>query len=402
MRKIFLLALLSSTSAFGASNDLYWMKLRASTKAERNVIANAGASIEAVREDFVAATGTPHELAALQKLGIVEISFPIDANKDFPQEDASFHNYERLTQTLREMESQYPNLVKMSSIGKSVEGRDIWALRISGNHPQADQLPAVIYMGGHHAREHVSVETPLGIWKNLLARYASGEQRVRNLIDGRDIHLIPAVNPDGLEFDVESGNYKMWRKNRSGNTDSSFGVDLNRNYGYAWGQGGSSSYPGSDVYMGPAPFSEPETRAVRDYVEKHVNITTLLSFHTYSELILYPWGWQDAGIANARDKAVHETMAKQMSLWNHYTPQQSSELYIASGDTTDWSYGEHKIISFTFELDPANQWGGGGFYPGAGVIPDVIAKNTEPVLYLLDLADNPYRSIDGVSLFPNP
>ena len=88
-------------------------------------------------------------------------------------------------------------------------------------------------------------------------------------------------------------------------------------------------------------------------------------------------------------------MAEKMAEWNHYAPKQASELYQASGDTTDWSYGDQKIISFTFELDPANNgWGGGGFYPGAGVIPAVQQKNLEPILYLLEYADNPYRVLD--------
>jgi carboxypeptidase T len=181
------------------------------------------------------------------------------------------------------------------------------------------------------------------------------------------------------------------------NGDGTYGVDLNRNYGYKWGTGGSSSNTGSETFKGPAPFSEPETRSVRDYVTAHSNISTLLSFHTYSQLILYPWGHSYASIGNARDKEVHEKMANQMAKWNGYTPQQSSELYIASGDTTDWSYGELKIISFTFELDPS-RWGGGGFYPGAGHIEPTVAKNTEPVLYLLEYADNPYRAIEAAQV----
>jgi carboxypeptidase T len=84
-----------------------------------------------------------------------------------------------------------------------------------------------------------------------------------------------------------------------------------------------------------------------------------------------------------------------MATWNGYTPEQSSALYIASGDTTDWSYGEHKIISFTFELDPKDAWGTSGFYPGAAAIPQVQQKNLEPVLYLIEYSDNPYRVIDG-------
>src|SRR5690606_15216465 len=125
---------------------------------------------------------------------------------------------------------------------------------------------------------------------------------------------------------------------------------------------------------GTAAFSEPETRAIRDYVEAHENITILLTFHTYSQLILYPWGYTYDSIANDADRRVHETMATKMAEWNGYTPEQSSDLYTSSGDTTDWAYGVHGIISFTFELDPGS-WTGGGFYPGAGMIPHTVQKN---------------------------
>lgn len=377
--------------------NLYWMKIRATDKFQRSVIADTGVSIEAVREDFVAAVGNFEEKEALEKLGWVETSFPMSAEMmSFPGQDDAYHDYPELTQKLQDLQKTYPQILKVSSIGKSIENRDIWVMRISGNLAQADNLPAIIYMGGHHAREHLSVELPLFYAEYFLSEYAKGNPRIVNLLNGRDIHIIPAVNPDGLEYDISGGRYKLWRKNRARNSDGSYGVDLNRNYGYQWGTGGSSSNPGSDTYKGPKPFSEPETQAIKAYVEAHQNITTLLSFHTFSELVLYPWGHKYSSIDITRDFEVHKKMAEKMAEWNGYQPMQSSALYQASGDTTDWSYGEHKIISFTFELDPTNSgWGGSdGFYPGAGVIPAVQQKNLEPVLYLLQYADNPYRVLE--------
>ncbi|HND85874.1 MAG TPA: M14 family zinc carboxypeptidase, partial [Pseudobdellovibrionaceae bacterium] len=91
------------------------------------------------------------------------------------------------------------------------------------------------------------------------------------------------------------------------------------------------------------------------------------------------------------------TMARTMAKWNGYEPMQSSELYIASGDTTDWTYGEKKMISFTFELDPGNDGSYMGFYPGAAIIDEVIRKNLEPVLYLAEKAGNPYQVIDSAA-----
>ena len=229
----------------------------------------------------------------------------------------------------------------------------------------------------------------------LVEQYRAGNPRIVGLINSRDIHIIPVVNPDGMEYDIKDGTYKMWRKNRTRNANGTFGVDLNRNYGFQWGTGGSSSDPNSETYKGTAPFSEIESRAIKNYVEAHTNITILLTLHSFSKLILYPWGHKYNPIETGADHQVHSVMARKMAEWNGYEPEQSSELYIASGDTTDWSYGVHKIISFTFELDPANNGvGGGGFYPGPGVIQPVFQKNIEPFLYLINYADNPYRVLD--------
>ena len=145
--------------------------------------------------------------------------------------------------------------------------------------------------------------------------------------------------------------------------------------------------------MGPSPFSEPESMAIRDFVTSQPNTTILLSFHTFSELVLYPWGHTHDAIGNATDLATFKKMAETMAAWNKYTPEQSSDLYIASGDTTDWAYGDRGIFAFTFELSPANQFEG-GFYPGAGVIDKVFTDNLKPCLYLLDVAADP-RAVIG-------
>lgn len=390
----FALPLLSFKPAQTLDQTQYWMKIRAKDKFERSAIAAEGVSIEVTRPDFVIAIGNIEELKRIEKAGRLESSYALTEDFDFPSEDAPFHNYDELVKALRELQAKNPKIVSLTSIGKSVENRDLWSIRISGNLDKASELPGIIFMGGHHSREHLSVETPLKVAQYLVDMYNAGDAKIMGLIDNRDIHIIPAVNPDGLEFDVSTGRYKYWRKNRSRNSDGTYGVDLNRNYAYGWGTGGSSTNPSSDVYMGPKAFSEPETQAIKNYIEANKNLSILLSFHTFSELILYPWGHVYEGIENARDKAVHETMAKRMAQWNGYTPQQASELYIASGDTVDWAYGTHKIIGFTFELDPSENSGSGGFYPGAGAIQPVFDKNLQPVLYLIGYADNPYRVLD--------
>lgn len=404
MKKFFLLTIaLSSIFMFSSvhkaqstDQQYYWMKIAATDKFQRSVIASTGVAIEIVKDDFVIAYGNDVELAKIKKLGWLQAASNLAYEKDFPLKDSIYHNYTELNQELLDIAQKNTDLVQLTSIAKTSEGRDMWALRISSDLAHASQKPAAIYMGGHHAREHLSVELPLMLAKYLIEQYRLQNPRIVSLINSRDIHIIPTVNPDGMEYDIKDGSYKMWRKNRSRNSDGTYGVDLNRNYGYQWGTGGSSSNTSSDTYKGTKPFSEIESTAIKNYIESHENITVLLSFHSFSKLILYPWGHKYDGIDIANDFAVHQTMAKKMAEWNGYTPEQSSSLYIASGDTTDWSYGAHKIISFTFELDPANTgFGGGGFYPGPDVIQPVFQKNLEPCLYLMEYADNPYRVLSA-------
>ena len=206
---------------------------------------------------------------------------------------------------------------------------------------------------------------------------------------------MPLINPDGALFDIKGKTYKYWRKNRKINPGSIFkGVDLNRNYSYKWGTGGSSSKPMSGTYRGTTPFSEPEIVSVKRFIEKHDNVKTMISFHTFSELILYPWGHTENSIKEKDDHKVFELMAKKMSSWNKYEPMQSSSLYVASGDTCDWAYGVHGIFCFTFELSPKKKKGLKilrGFYPGDEIISSVVNANLDPVLYLLENSDDPYK-----------
>jgi carboxypeptidase T len=382
-----------TTKNVNQNETQYWMKLSAQDKFARTEIADLGITIDAVVQDTVYGTGRASELALAKKSGRLLQSFALtNLMFDFPANDSDFHNYTELTTELQTLAIQNPSLVRLSSIGKSVEGRDLHLITISVDANDTSR-PAVFFMGGHHAREHVSIETPLKLAQYLVNEYKSGNPRIVNLINNRTVYIAPLINPDGAEFDVSTGSYKYWRKNRT-NNGMTYGVDLNRNYGYGWGGGGASKNSGSDTFRGPSAFSEPETQAVKNFFETHKNISIDLSFHTFSALILYPWGHTYDTISNQQDLQIHKTMAETMAKWNGYTPQQSSELYIASGDTTDWAYGQLGVISFTFELDPADDSGSaGGFYPGQSFIEPVFQKNIEPALYLIEYCDNPNRVI---------
>jgi carboxypeptidase T len=369
---------------------------------ERNQIASAGIAIDKVFSDSVGFVGTQADIQKLKSMGFkLKVSDLSQRKLDFPSSDKAFHNYTELVAALDSIAQQYPKITQRFSIGKSLEGRDLAGIRISGSSKR-DTLPTAIFMGGHHAREHLSVEIPLKLAEYLASKYDT-DARVRDLIDSREVLIVPMINPDGAEYDIQDSNYKYWRKNRRKNSDGSYGVDLNRNYNAGFGGPGASSSPSSDTFHGPAAFSEPETQAVRDWVRARRKTTVLLSFHTFSELVLWPYGHTNDQVPSKIDQQIFETMGKKMATWNHYTPQKSSDLYLASGDTTDWAYEELKIFAFTFELTPDSMFAG-GFYPGASVIEPTFKANIEPALYLIEKAENPYSAMrdqqDPLQLIP--
>lgn len=377
------------TYPLSANADLYWLELKAATLSERTALANQGYDIVSVESDRVVALVDETKLAQAHASGLLlarykELLSPFD----FPSKDQDFHNFAELTTKLETLAQNNPSIVTLSSIGQSVEGRDLWSVRISN---LSEGAPAAVFMGGHHAREHVSVEIPLRLAEYLVSEYNKKNPRIVSLLNTFEVHIIPAVNPDGKEFDISTGTYKHWRKNRARNaTGNNYGVDLNRNYGFGWGGAGASGSSYDDTYRGPAAFSEPETQAVKKFIESHENVTTLLSYHTFSKLVLWPWGHLEGEVSNKDDLTVFKRAGEKMAKWNGYKPMKSGDLYLASGDTCDWAYGERGIFAFTFELDPENYFQG-GFYPGQGVLDSVFQKNLEPALYLIELSDNPYK-----------
>ena len=164
------------------------------------------------------------------------------------------------------------------------------------------------------------------------------------------------LNPDGVEYDIRTGSYQWQRKNMRVNSDRSIGVDLNRNYDSWWCTAGASSYPGSDTYCGTSAFTEPESMAIKKFVEARKNLKTLNSYHSYAGTILYPYGGSYDEVPDVNDRKVFVNMARQMGLLTGYRPEKSSEMYVATGDTCGWAYGVGRIFAFTTGLE------GGGFY----------------------------------------
>ena len=384
---------------------LYFIHLKAKNVEVRSKIANF-IHIDQLVEDSIYSVinqvelknikrEIPHLIEEFHLLEEQSFEHYLDIPKyQFPKGDESFHTYNEVVSELKALATKYPNIVQYFSIGKSLEGLDIPGIKITNklDKKRGDMVPAILFTGSHHAREHLSTEVPMLLLRHLIESYGS-DKTITSLVDNRVIYFVPLVNPDGAMWDIYDGKYKTWRKNRRSTGAWTHGVDLNRNYSYKWGTGGSSKDHGSEVYMGPKPFSEPETKAMKKFVESISNLRILLSFHTFSELILYPWGHSKYPVSG-KDGEVFKKMATTMSKWNKYTPKQASGLYVASGDTCDWAYGERGIFCFTFELSPKWAWGSAGFYPGAKAIVPTFKANIRPALYLIEHAADPHGVLD--------
>jgi len=310
--------------------------------------------------------------------------------------NGDYHSYQELEAELRELEASFPGLAAVHVLGQSLEGRNIYGLKISDNVGLDEEEAETLFLGCHHAREWISVEVPLLIGRHLLENY-SADNRIRDIVDRSEVWIVPLVNPDGLEYSIHV--YRYWRKNRRSNDDGSFGVDLNRNYGYEWGcdNNGSSPVPQSNVYRGTAPFSEPESVAVRDFVERR-SFLGLVSYHSFAQVILYPWGYARIpveGGGEERMKDLAEGMSRRMEEYrgSRYAYGQASYLsYLVNGDTTDWAFGVHGIPAYTIELPPTSDQGGGFFNAEAEILP-IFNENLEAALYLIE---------DGIAVYIPP
>ncbi|AGL13910.1 peptidase M14 carboxypeptidase A [Actinoplanes sp. N902-109] len=377
------------------------------TLAQRNVIASTGASIDAVEHAVVEITATVREVRSLRALGFDVKKVDDVSTLDFPSRDAAYHNYAEMISEVNAVVAAYPAIAGKRVLGKTYEGRDIVAVKISDNVGTDENEPEVLYDANHHAREHLTVEMALYLLKLYTSGYA-GDSRIKSIVDSREIWIIPSVNPDGAEYDIATGSYRSWRKNRQPNSGSSYvGTDLNRNYGYKWGCcGGSSGSTSSETYRGPSAFSAPETKVVRDFVLSRVvggvqQIKAAMDFHTYSELVLWPFGHTTATTTTgmtADQNSTFATLGRQMAATNNYTPEQSSALYITDGDLLDYLWGTHKIFAYTFEMYPTSS-AGGGFYPPGSVITRETTRNKEAALMLAEAADCPYKVIGKESTY---
>jgi len=224
-----------------------------------------------------------------------------------------------------------------------------------------------------HSREWISPMTVMYVVTELVTKYGS-DGNVTKYLDELEFIVIPVINPDGYAFSWSTT--RLWRKNRR-NNGGSFGVDLNRNWDSDWGGSGSSGVPSSDTYRGPTVFSEPESKAVRDYVETQTRIKAAIDFHAYSQLVLRPYGYTykiapDEAQLKILGDAMRDAIFSVHGI--RYSSIMGSELYLAAGAADDWGYmkGEDPpskdgYFSYTIELRDTGRYG--FILPPAQIIP---------------------------------
>jgi carboxypeptidase T len=326
------------------------------------------------------------------------------AAADFPASDSKYHSYAEMVEFLQQKEADHPDIVDLFSIGQSYQGRELWAVKISDNVADDENEPEVLFDSLHHAREHLTLEQTLRIVMWLTDGYGSND-RITDIVNSREIWIVPSVNPDGAEYDLTGNPYREWRKNRQPNSGTTaVGTDLNRNYGYRWRCcGGSSGSKSALTYRGRKAFSAPETAAMRDFmlsrrVGGKQQITVAITFHTAGQEILWPYGYTRTDVPSDMtrdDQAALAAMGRKMATMNGYTPKQSSSLYVTDGDEIDWAYGSQRIWMYTFELYPSHASVSSvkRFYPPDERIATQTARNKEAILYLIERAGCRYSII---------
>ena len=303
--------------------------------------------------------------------------------------DFDYHNYSEAREFIFSIAQAHPQIAKVFDIGDSWEkanglaDRDILALKISDNVAVDEDEPEVLVVALHHAREWPTVEIALAIAENLTSAYGS-DARTSWLVDNREIWIVPVVNPDGLDYSMTLDD--TWRKNRDLNFDGTYGVDLNRNYngsqngdpGGAWGGAGSSNDTSSEIYCGEAPFSEPETQAIRDLVLNR-SFQIALDYHSYGDWVMWPWGYADVQTPDDGDIV---RIGDQLAASNGYYASQSVFMYPTTGDSLDWLYGATDVYPFCFEV-------GTEFHPKlVDEVSGIVRENLPPAFLGIEIAED--------------
>lgn len=293
-----------------------------------------------------------------------------------------FLTFTEIIDSMDAIHDRFPTLVSArDSIGTSWEGRTLWVYKISDNVDIDEDEPEIFYNSLIHAREPASWS-----WQNyyidwLLTNYGM-DSVATTIIDERELYFLPVFNPDGYVYNeqIEPNGGGMWRKNRR---PGGYGVDLNRNWGYMWGydDNGSSPYPDDQTYRGPEAFSEPETQAVRDFIESR-DFQLILNAHTYGDFFLYPYGYENI---YTPDQDIYQVLGDSAEALTGYNAGTAWELlYNVNGDACDWQYGEHQIFTCVTETGNYSD----GFWPSPYRIPQLNEQMFPLAVYISQIGGN--------------
>ncbi len=297
--------------------------------------------------------------------------------------DSRYQSPEKIESALKQLAASYPELAAVKSIGKSLEGRDIWAIRLTSNVKVEDpSKPHVFFNSMHHAREVMTSEIGLDIVETLLSGYGTDE-KITQWLNSYVVDVIPMLNVDGnsLVWSKDS----MWRKNARGG----YGVDINRNYPYAWNScRGSSGSRYAQDYRGESAGSEPETRVMMNFVQS-IRPVLSISYHSYSEIVIYPYGCEGQ---RTETHAVVERIGKELAgklkkddgKGTYVAGTAPELLYSVDGGDIDWLYAVGQVIPFVIEVNSTAQ----GFQPAYSRWRDKTVQNQrEGWRYILSRMD---------------
>lgn len=303
--------------------------------------------------------------------------FPVPQNWGYGSM-GGFYTYDQVLEKLDLMAATWPNLITVkqpiSSTNLTLNGNPQWWVKISDNPNESENEPQVLYTSLIHSREGIGVQQMIYFMFYLLENYETNPN-IQNIVNNRELYFVPIVNPDGFRFNQQTNpnGGGMWRKNRRNNGDS-YGVDLNRNFGYKWGYDntGSSPYGYDETYRGPAAFSEVETQNLKQFAEEHQFVINL-NYHSYSNLLLYPWGYT---LTPCPDDAVFNAHAKLMTRDSRYTyGPASTTIYVTNGSSDDYMYGDTQNKNAVFAYTPEVGSDNDGFWPSVSRIIPLCQEN---------------------------
>ncbi|MER6357826.1 M14 family zinc carboxypeptidase [Streptomyces sp. NPDC001634] len=314
----------------------------------------------------------------------------------------------------------HPGLTKVVSIGKTINGQDILALKLTKNAKKSKDgsKPSVLYLSNQHAREWITPEMTRRLMHYYLDNYSTNN-RIKKIVDSTELWFVISANPDGYDYTFKGSGTRLWRKNlRDVNGDGVIstgdGVDLNRNFAYKWGYDdeGSSPNPTSETYRGAGPESEPETRAL-DNFEKRIRFRYGINYHSAAELLLYGVGWQVA--TPTPDDVLYKALAgtPDNPAIPGYRSQVSSELYTTNGEADGHASNVNGMAMFTPEMstcqtasniDPNDAWNAAdcqsvfNFPDDEKLIQQEFEKNIPFALSVAETASHPDRPSSSVGI----